>query len=232
MLKVKSVEVQPFHGPVLICVQVFLYISDDSHSVLDIVHENLKMGSDGESDQASGTSSDEVQSPTGVCLRNRVHRRISMEVTNERTCTHWQNNGKNGWHRHILLFNFSLVLLYSSPPPSPLSSSPNGSSVSGGVGSRARIAVPSPWRPQQWLVKGCSVIICAVTTVIFYMSGVSAGTGVFFVPLEKMYIIKSCQLKSCCHFNACSTSEHEPHFDNISFPGFVCIFRAADTNLF
>uniref|UniRef100_A0A8C6PDB6 cyclin-dependent kinase n=1 Tax=Nothobranchius furzeri TaxID=105023 RepID=A0A8C6PDB6_NOTFU len=49
-------------------------------SRLDIVHENLKMGSDGESDQASGTSSDEVQSPTGVCLRNRIHRRISMEV--------------------------------------------------------------------------------------------------------------------------------------------------------
>ncbi|KAG8514049.1 Cyclin-dependent kinase 17, partial [Galemys pyrenaicus] len=48
-------------------------------SRLDIVHENLKMGSDGESDQASGTSSDEVQSPTGVCLRNRIHRRISME---------------------------------------------------------------------------------------------------------------------------------------------------------
>lgn len=38
------------------------------------------MGSDGESDQASGTSSDEVQSPTGVCLRNRIHRRISIEV--------------------------------------------------------------------------------------------------------------------------------------------------------
>lgn len=38
------------------------------------------MGSDGESDQASGTSSDEVQSPTGVCLRTRTHRRISMEV--------------------------------------------------------------------------------------------------------------------------------------------------------
>uniref|UniRef100_H3B9F8 Cyclin dependent kinase 17 n=1 Tax=Latimeria chalumnae TaxID=7897 RepID=H3B9F8_LATCH len=50
----------------------------------DIVHENLKMGSDGESDQASGTSSDEVQSPTGVCLRNRVHRRISMEDLNKR----------------------------------------------------------------------------------------------------------------------------------------------------
>uniref|UniRef100_A0A8C9W6Y7 cyclin-dependent kinase n=1 Tax=Scleropages formosus TaxID=113540 RepID=A0A8C9W6Y7_SCLFO len=47
----------------------------------DIVHENLKIGSDGESDQASGTSSDEVQSPTGVCLRSRVHRRISMEVS-------------------------------------------------------------------------------------------------------------------------------------------------------
>lgn len=38
------------------------------------------MGSDGESDQASGTSSDEIQSPTGVCLRSRTHRRISMEV--------------------------------------------------------------------------------------------------------------------------------------------------------
>ncbi|MGH0148530.1 UNVERIFIED_CONTAM: hypothetical protein FKN15_024222 [Acipenser sinensis] len=49
-------------------------------SRLDIVHENLKIGSDGESDQASGTSSDEVQSPTGVCLRNRVQRRISMEI--------------------------------------------------------------------------------------------------------------------------------------------------------
>lgn len=49
-------------------------------SFTDIVHENLKMGSDGESDQASGTSSDEVQSPTGVCLRSRTHRRISMEV--------------------------------------------------------------------------------------------------------------------------------------------------------
>ncbi|CAB1322713.1 unnamed protein product [Coregonus sp. 'balchen'] len=46
----------------------------------NIVHENMKMGSDGESDQASGTSSDEVQSPTGVCLRNRGNRRISAEV--------------------------------------------------------------------------------------------------------------------------------------------------------
>lgn len=56
-------------------------INDVSFCDTDIVHENLKMGSDGESDQASGTSSDEVQSPTGVCLRNRIHRRISMEVT-------------------------------------------------------------------------------------------------------------------------------------------------------
>uniref|UniRef100_A0AAZ3P1C7 cyclin-dependent kinase n=1 Tax=Oncorhynchus tshawytscha TaxID=74940 RepID=A0AAZ3P1C7_ONCTS len=50
----------------------------------DIVHENMKMGSDGESDQASGTSSDEVQSPTGVCLRNRGNRRISAEDLNKR----------------------------------------------------------------------------------------------------------------------------------------------------
>uniref|UniRef100_A0A8C6PNX1 cyclin-dependent kinase n=1 Tax=Nothobranchius furzeri TaxID=105023 RepID=A0A8C6PNX1_NOTFU len=53
-------------------------------SRLDIVHENMKMGSDGESDQASGTSSDEVQSPTGVCLRNKGNRRISAEDLNKR----------------------------------------------------------------------------------------------------------------------------------------------------
>ncbi|XP_078091289.1 cyclin-dependent kinase 17 isoform X1 [Mustelus asterias] len=51
---------------------------------LDIVHENLKIGSDGESDQASGTSSDEVQSPTRVRMRNHLHRRISMEDVNKR----------------------------------------------------------------------------------------------------------------------------------------------------
>uniref|UniRef100_A0A3Q2P2J7 cyclin-dependent kinase n=1 Tax=Fundulus heteroclitus TaxID=8078 RepID=A0A3Q2P2J7_FUNHE len=50
----------------------------------DIVHENINMGSDGESDQASGTSSDEVQSPTGVCLRNKGNRRISAEDLNKR----------------------------------------------------------------------------------------------------------------------------------------------------
>uniref|UniRef100_A0AAZ3RJU1 cyclin-dependent kinase n=1 Tax=Oncorhynchus tshawytscha TaxID=74940 RepID=A0AAZ3RJU1_ONCTS len=59
-------------------------IEDGGNKDSDIVHENLKMGSDGESDQASGTSSDEVQSPTGVCLRNRVQRRISMEDLNKR----------------------------------------------------------------------------------------------------------------------------------------------------
>ncbi|XP_015232232.1 cyclin-dependent kinase 17-like [Cyprinodon tularosa] len=53
-------------------------------SRLDIVHENINMGSDGESDQASGTSSDEVQSPTGVCLRNKGNRRISAEDLNKR----------------------------------------------------------------------------------------------------------------------------------------------------
>ncbi|XP_039627160.1 cyclin-dependent kinase 17-like isoform X4 [Polypterus senegalus] len=49
-----------------------------------IVHENVKMGSDGESDQASGTSSDEVQSPVRVRMRNHCHRRISTEDINKR----------------------------------------------------------------------------------------------------------------------------------------------------
>lgn len=65
----------------------------------DIVHENLKMGSDGESDQASGTSSDEVQSPTGVCLRNRGNRRISAEVGFASLCCH-------GASIAFLLFSF------------------------------------------------------------------------------------------------------------------------------
>ncbi|XP_054868881.1 cyclin-dependent kinase 17-like isoform X5 [Amphiprion ocellaris] len=51
---------------------------------LGIVHENVKMGSDGESDQASGTSSDEVQSPVRVRMRNNHHRRISNEDINKR----------------------------------------------------------------------------------------------------------------------------------------------------
>lgn len=38
------------------------------------------MGSDGESDQASATSSDEVQSPVRVRMRNHPPRKISTEV--------------------------------------------------------------------------------------------------------------------------------------------------------
>ncbi|XP_051864960.1 cyclin-dependent kinase 16-like isoform X8 [Pristis pectinata] len=49
----------------------------------EIVHEDLKMGSDGESDQASATSSDEVQSPVRVRMRNNV-RKISTEDINKR----------------------------------------------------------------------------------------------------------------------------------------------------
>ncbi|XP_005987086.1 cyclin-dependent kinase 17 isoform X4 [Latimeria chalumnae] len=58
----------------------------DENNVKDngIVHENVKMGSDGESDQASGTSSDEVQSPVRVRMRNHHHRRISTEDINKR----------------------------------------------------------------------------------------------------------------------------------------------------
>lgn len=48
----------------------------------EIVHEDLKMGSDGESDQASATSSDEVQSPVRVRMRNHPPRKISTEVLN------------------------------------------------------------------------------------------------------------------------------------------------------
>ncbi|KAL7988138.1 hypothetical protein Chor_007057 [Crotalus horridus] len=51
---------------------------------VEIVHEDLKMGSDGESDQASGTSSDEVQSPVRVRMRNNPARKISTEDINKR----------------------------------------------------------------------------------------------------------------------------------------------------
>lgn len=53
---------------------------------------------------------------------------------------------------------------------------------------------PAPWGPQQQrLVKRCSVIICAVTAVIFYMSDlVHAGIGDSYVPLATAKcIIKS-----------------------------------------
>ncbi|XP_061533010.1 cyclin-dependent kinase 17-like isoform X2 [Phycodurus eques] len=81
-----SLVVMPRNGSRLVSIPSFLPSSLPSWSfpIADIVHENLKMGSDGESDQASGTSSDEVQSPTGVCLRNRGNRRISAEDLNKR----------------------------------------------------------------------------------------------------------------------------------------------------
>uniref|UniRef100_A0A3Q4I8H3 cyclin-dependent kinase n=1 Tax=Neolamprologus brichardi TaxID=32507 RepID=A0A3Q4I8H3_NEOBR len=50
----------------------------------NIILNLLLMGSDGESDQASGTSSDEVQSPVRVRMRNNHHRRISNEDINKR----------------------------------------------------------------------------------------------------------------------------------------------------
>uniref|UniRef100_A0A8B9XQK0 cyclin-dependent kinase n=1 Tax=Bos mutus grunniens TaxID=30521 RepID=A0A8B9XQK0_BOSMU len=53
-------------------------------ALLEIVHEDLKMGSDGESDQASATSSDEVQSPVRVRMRNHPPRKISTEDINKR----------------------------------------------------------------------------------------------------------------------------------------------------
>ncbi|XP_064415344.1 cyclin-dependent kinase 17 isoform X2 [Latimeria chalumnae] len=54
------------------------------NSRLEIVHEDLKIGSDGESDQASGTSSDEVQSPVRMRMRNHAMRKISTEDINKR----------------------------------------------------------------------------------------------------------------------------------------------------
>ncbi|KAI4871624.1 hypothetical protein NFI96_013404 [Prochilodus magdalenae] len=60
------------------------YLSLHRTGSLGIVHENVKMGSDGESDQASGTSSDEVQSPVRVRMRNNHPRRISNEDINKR----------------------------------------------------------------------------------------------------------------------------------------------------
>uniref|UniRef100_A0AAR2LY95 cyclin-dependent kinase n=1 Tax=Pygocentrus nattereri TaxID=42514 RepID=A0AAR2LY95_PYGNA len=55
-----------------------------AHSDSEIVHEDVKMGSDGESDQASATSSDEVHSPVRVRLRNNPGRKISTEDINKR----------------------------------------------------------------------------------------------------------------------------------------------------
>lgn len=49
-------------------------------ALTEIVHEDVKIGSDGESDQASATSSDEVHSPVRVRMRNNAGRKISTEV--------------------------------------------------------------------------------------------------------------------------------------------------------
>nr|XP_006014269.1 PREDICTED: cyclin-dependent kinase 16-like [Latimeria chalumnae] len=59
-------------------------IEENNASDNEIVHEDLKIGSDGESDQASGTSSDEVQSPVRMRMRNHAMRKISTEDINKR----------------------------------------------------------------------------------------------------------------------------------------------------
>ena len=46
----------------------------------EIVHEDVKMGSDGESDQVSANSSEEVHSPVRVRMRDKPGRKISTEV--------------------------------------------------------------------------------------------------------------------------------------------------------
>lgn len=61
----------------------------------EIVHEDLKMGSDGESDQASATSSDEVQSPVRVCgvTAQPSPTKISTEVLNSLSGQWWAGKG-------------------------------------------------------------------------------------------------------------------------------------------
>lgn len=64
------------------------------------------MGSDGESDQASATSSDEVQSPVRVRMRNHPPRKISTEVLNPLS-------GLWGWKRGLDLERWSLWSYFS-----------------------------------------------------------------------------------------------------------------------
>ncbi|TFJ96033.1 lysine-specific demethylase 6B [Platysternon megacephalum] len=59
-------------------------IEENNSSDTEMVQEDVKMGSDGESDQASGTSSDEVQSPVRVRMRHSSARKISSEVGGSR----------------------------------------------------------------------------------------------------------------------------------------------------
>ena len=63
---------------------------------------DLKMGSDGESDQASATSSDEVQSPVRVRMRNHPPRKISTEVLTPLSGQWWW-----GWERGLDLRRWS-----------------------------------------------------------------------------------------------------------------------------
>ncbi|XP_038237228.1 cyclin-dependent kinase 16 isoform X7 [Dermochelys coriacea] len=59
-------------------------VEENNSSDTEMVQEDVKMGSDGESDQASGTSSDEVQSPVRVRMRHSSARKISSEDINKR----------------------------------------------------------------------------------------------------------------------------------------------------
>uniref|UniRef100_A0A8C0J3X3 Cyclin dependent kinase 16 n=1 Tax=Chelonoidis abingdonii TaxID=106734 RepID=A0A8C0J3X3_CHEAB len=59
-------------------------IEENNSSDTEMVQEDVKMGSDGESDQASGTSSDEIQSPVRVRMRHSSARKISSEDINKR----------------------------------------------------------------------------------------------------------------------------------------------------
>ncbi|XP_069503510.1 cyclin-dependent kinase 16-like isoform X1 [Ambystoma mexicanum] len=73
----------PIHRPHgAVCKSLSSYLNRSGR--LEIVHEDLKIGSDGESDQASGTSSDEVQSPVRVRMRHNPVRKISNEDVNKR----------------------------------------------------------------------------------------------------------------------------------------------------
>ncbi|KAI8511167.1 Cyclin-dependent kinase 18 [Branchiostoma belcheri] len=52
-----------------------------SSSRLCIVHENARLGSDGESDQTSGTSNDDVHSPVKLRHKYPLQRRLSEDIT-------------------------------------------------------------------------------------------------------------------------------------------------------
>lgn len=84
------------------CVGIFYFFL---HVHSEIVHEDVKMGSDGESDQASATSSDEVHSPVRVRMRNNAGRKISTEVLQHCPAPP---------HHHLLLLSFCWACLWLS----------------------------------------------------------------------------------------------------------------------